>query len=80
MKHFIRQEHLVSIGFEFVKKYEHPGDDDDVYTTYRYRKGIIEAEITYRNSYYDTFDFVICSEILTCSLIELKQLDQILNR
>jgi|DEB0MinimDraft_10_1074344.scaffolds.fasta_scaffold10272_5 hypothetical protein len=80
MKHFIRQEHLESIGFEFVKKYEHPGDDDDVYTIYRYRKGIIEAEVTYRNDYYDTFEFLVCDEILTCSFNELKQLDQILNR
>ena len=51
----IREEHLESIGFKFVKRYEH-GDD---FVTKQYERRNISAEITFKNGYYYLFDFFI---------------------
>ena len=41
----IREEHLESIGFEFVKRYEH-GED---FVTKQFIRKNITVEITYKN-------------------------------
>jgi hypothetical protein len=53
----IREEHLESIGFKFVKRYEH--DEENKFVFKRYVRKNITVEITYKNGHYHLFDFYI---------------------
>ena len=75
----IREEHLESIGFEFVKRYEH-GDKDD-YVTKQYKRKNINAEITYKNGHYALFDFYVYEQYyIADKWSDFKQLIEILDK
>ena len=72
------EKDIKRIGFEFVKEYEH-----DEWFTRRYKKGVIEAEFTYRskNAILETFDITI-DEVVgqKVDFAELQVLDKVLNK
>ena len=73
----IREEHLESIGFEFVKRFEH-GDD---FVTVQYSRKNISAEITYKNGHYHLFDFFINEQYYIANKwSDFKQLIEILDK
>ena len=73
----IREEHLESIGFEFVKRYEH-GED---FVTKKYERKNISAEITYKNGHYHLFDFYIDEQYYIANKwSDFKQLIEILDK
>lgn len=75
----IREKHLESIGFEFVKRYEH-GEEDD-FVTKKYTRKNISAEITYRNGHYHLFDFYIDEQYyITNKWSDFKQLIEVLDK
>ena len=75
----IREEHLESIGFEFVKRYEH-GDEDN-FVTKQYKRKNISAEITFKNGHYHLFDFYIDEQYYIANKwSDFKQLIEILDK
>ena len=73
----IREEHLESIGFKLVKRYEH-GED---YVTKQYKRKNISAEITYKNGHYHLFDFYIDEQYYIANRwSDFKQLIEILDK
>ena len=73
----IREEHLESIGFEFVKRYEH-GED---FVTKKYERKNISAETTYKNGHYHLFDFYIDEQYYIANKwSDFKQLIEILDK
>jgi len=73
----IREEHLESIGFEFVKRYEH-GED---FVTKQFIRKNITVEITYKNGHYHLFDFYIDEQYyMSNKWSDFKQLIEILDK
>ena len=74
----IREEHLESIGFEFVKRYAHGNDG---FVTKQYQRKNICAEITYKNGHYALFDFYIDEQYYIANKwSDFKQLIEILDK
>ena len=75
----IREEHLESIGFKLVKRYEH-GEEDD-FVTKQYKRKNINAEITYKNGHYHLFDFYVDEQYYIAEKwSDFKQLIEILDK
>jgi hypothetical protein len=75
----IKEEDLESIGFRFIKGYEH-GEEDE-YTTFRYRRKNVVAEITYEYQHYHLFDFYIDEQYYIANKwSDFKQLIEILDK
>jgi hypothetical protein len=68
---------LERIGFDFIKSYNH-----DEWYTYRYQKGVIQAEFTYKQetNELETFDVTIDETFISPTKNELEVLDAILNK
>lgn len=72
----IDRDKLVELGFEYDKTYKH-----NEFTTARYIKGVISAEITYIGFKYHSFDVTIDEvNCLDVNKTELVILDNILNK
>ena len=75
----IREEHLESIGFKLVKRYEH-GEEYD-FVTKQYKRKNISAEITYKNGHYYLFDFYVDEQYYIANKwSDFKQLIEILDK
>jgi hypothetical protein len=75
----IREEHLESIGFKLVKRYEH-GEEYD-FVTKQYKRKNISAEITYKNGHYYLFDFYVEEQYYSANKwSDFKQLIELLDK
>lgn len=72
----MKPEHLLKLGFEFVKEYDH-----DNFHSKEFKKGFIIACITYKDGQYLTWNIEIEKiHFKWVSFPELKKLDKILNQ
>ena len=70
------EKELKKLGFEFIKRYEH-----NQYVTRRFKKGVLEVELTFEKGALVDFDLTI--EEINCIKVtkqSLKELDNILNK
>lgn len=75
----ITEENLESIGFKFVKRYEH--EIEDGFVTVQYLRKNIGAEITYKNGNYYLFDFYIDEQFYIANKWSIfKELIDILDK
>lgn len=78
MQHIIRKEQLEDLGFKLVNVDEYE-ISYELWKHYKFKKGFIKAEISYLNNEYYCFNYVIDEQELSCSLINLENLDLIIN-
>jgi len=74
----LNQLTIENYGFILTKHYDH-----DDWETYRYKKGVLELEFTYRldNGKIESIDLTIGEIVgIEVSLSDLKDLDRILNK
>lgn len=66
----ITEEQIKTLGFEFVKTYNH-----DQFITNRYKRGLMEVEFTYEDSRLQTCDLTISE--LNCMPVDFEDIKKI---